>query len=261
MADIAAKTFPSQQPGPAAAELYTTSTKEDWWGAYGRFRVLRDLNPLRLAYVERAAKGLAGKQVLDVGCGGGLLAEAMALRGAHVTGLDVAGGAISTAVAHAPAGLSLEYVHTTLDRYLDVEPDARGGFDVVVCMELLEHVLDPIMLVKNCSRAATAGAAVIFSTLNRNLTTYLAAIFGAEYIAGIVPMGTHEYQHFLRPSELGNMARAARLRVIDISGIAYVPLLRQAFLVQYPRVNYLLHALRPAIAQAKYRKRVRVHGS
>lgn len=248
---MAAKTLASQQPGPAAEELYTASTQEDWWGSHGRFRVLRHLNPVRLAYVERAAKGLAGKRVLDVGCGGGLLAEAMALRGARVTGLDVAEGAISAAIAHAPAGLSLEYVQTTLDGYLDAEPGVRGGFDVVVCMELLEHVSDPTTLVKNCSRAAAAGAAVIFSTLNRNLTAYLAAIFAAEYIAGIVPMGTHEYQRFLRPSELGNTARAAGLRVIDVSGIAYVPLLRQAFLVQYPRVNYLLHALRPADAQAK----------
>ena len=236
----------SGSPSPQAEECYADSTTADWWEPQGRFSALQVLNPLRLACVQRYADGIADKSVLDIGCGGGLLAEAMALRGARVTGLDIAAGAIAAAVAHAPPGLALKYVQSDVQQYLSGHPE--HSFDVVVCMELLEHVADPGALVQSCRQALVPGGTVIFSTLNRSPVAWLAAIIGAEYLFGLVPMGTHDYQRFLRPAELAALVHNAGMQVLDIRGIVWLPLLRRVSLCTRPAVNYLLAATLPQLA-------------
>ena len=214
----------------------------DWWDPHGPLRTLHAINPVRLEYIEHRC-GLNGKQVLDLGCGGGLLCEAMSERGARVTGADTAGELIDTAAAHARSrGLSIDYVHGSSR---DLLANGESGFDVVVCLEMLEHVEEPASVIDDCVRLLRPGGDLVLSTLNRTAAAYALAIIGAEYLTGLLPRGTHDYDHFIRPSELAACCRSAGLEVHDIRGLAYIPLLNRAFLSHSTAVNYLLHARRP----------------
>lgn len=207
-----------------------------WWDANGDMKPLHDINPLRLRYLERHA-GIAGKRVLDVGCGGGLLSEAMAAHGARVTGIDMSTEALQVARLHLlESGQAVEYRHMSAEALADENP---GGFDVVTCMELLEHVPDPSSLVHACAALTKTGGTVVFSTINRNPKSYLLAIVGAERLLRLLPTGTHEYSRFIRPSELDRFARSSGLALRDLTGLIYNPLLRRYSLSKDVDVNYL----------------------
>jgi len=209
-----------------------------WWDPTSEFRPLHEINPLRLAHIERLAGGLSGKRVVDIGCGGGILAEAMAGRGAQVTGIDLADKPLKVAMLHA-----LESASTVEYRLVSAETlasESPATFDVVTCMEMLEHVPDPASTVAACARLAKPGGAVFFSTINRNPKSFLFAIVGAEYVLGLLPKGTHEYARFIRPSELTRHCRAAGLSVEDLTGMTYNPFTRTYALGRDVDVNYLL---------------------
>lgn len=227
-------------PNADAAELAKfDALSASWWNRDGEFKPLHDINPLRLAYVEQRAR-LAGKQVLDVGCGGGILSEAMAARGAHVTGIDLAAQALSTASAHAEIkGLKIDYRNIAVE---DLAAAQAASFDVVTCMEMLEHVPAPDVAVAACARLVKPGGHVFFSTINRNAKAFLLAILGAEYLLRLLPLGTHEYARLIRPAELARWARTAGLDVVDMAGMSYNPLTRTCRLTPDVSVNYLLHA-------------------
>ena len=213
-----------------------------WWDPEGEMRPLHDLNPVRLEYVERSGP-LAGRTVVDVGCGGGLLAEAMAARGARVVGIDLADDLLRVAQLHAlEAGISLEYRHESAEAHAAVH---AGRYDVVTCMEMLEHVPDPVAIVEALARLARPGGHVFVSTLNRTPRAYLMAVLGAEYLLRLLPPGTHTYDKFIRPSELAAWARAAGLELVDIAGLDYEPFSRRARLTDDAGVNYLLHLRKP----------------
>ncbi len=216
-----------------------------WWDPDGEFRPLHDLNPARLDYVEARA-GLAGKQVLDVGCGGGLLAEGMARRGARVLGIDLAPEALAVARLHAAeSGLALEYRQVAVEELAESAPAA---FDVVTCLEMLEHVPDPARVVAALARLVRPGGHVVLSTINRNVKAFALAIVGAEYLMRLLPMGTHRYARLIRPSELSRWARAAGLELLDLAGLAYDPFSRRARVGTDVSVNYLAHFRRPTAA-------------
>ncbi|MEA3274828.1 MAG: bifunctional 2-polyprenyl-6-hydroxyphenol methylase/3-demethylubiquinol 3-O-methyltransferase UbiG [Pseudomonadota bacterium] len=192
-----------------------------WWDPHSEFKPLHDINPLRLDYIDRAAH-LNGKEVLDVGCGGGILAESMVERGARVTGIDMGEMPLRVAELHTlESGVEVAYRRVPVETLAQERP---ASFDVITCMEMLEHVPDPSSVVRACSRLVRPGGHVFFSTLNRNLKSYLLAVIGAEYILRMLPRGTHDYARFIRPSELDGWARGARLRTIDITGMTYNPL-------------------------------------
>jgi len=214
-----------------------------WWDPDGEFRPLHDLNPARLDYVEARA-GLAGKYVLDVGCGGGLLAEAMARRGARVTGIDLAPEALAVARLHAvESGAAVEYRLVAVEALAESAP---AKFDLVTCLEMLEHVPDPAAVVAALGRLAKPGGHIICSTINRNIRAFALAILGAEYLLGLLPKGTHQYARLIRPSELSRWARAAGLDVVDLAGLEYDPLSRKAHVSANVSVNYLAHFRRPS---------------
>lgn len=216
-----------------------------WWDPDGEFRPLHDLNPARLGYIESRA-GLAGRQVLDVGCGGGLLAEGMARRGARVLGIDLAPEALAVARLHAiESGQPVEYRQVAVEELAESAPAA---FDVVTCLEMLEHVPDPSAIVTALARLARPGGHVIVSTINRNARAFALAIVGAEYVMRLLPMGTHRYARLIRPSELSRWARAAGLELEDLAGLEYEPFTRKARVSADVSVNYLAHFLRPATA-------------
>ncbi len=210
-----------------------------WWDPGAEFKPLHDINPLRLDYIDGIA-GLRGLRVLDVGCGGGILAEAMAARGARVTGIDLAEKPLKVAQLHLlETGLEVEYrliAPETLAR------EAPGSFDVVTCMELLEHVPDPAATVRACSDLVRPAGQVFFSTINRNLKSYLLAVIGAEYVLKLLPRGTHDYAGFIKPSELAGMCRSAGLQVSRVTGMTYNPFTRVYSLGSDSDVNYILHA-------------------
>jgi 2-polyprenyl-6-hydroxyphenyl methylase/3-demethylubiquinone-9 3-methyltransferase len=217
-----------------------------WWDPEGEMRPLHELNPVRLEYVERAGS-LAGRDVVDVGCGGGLLAEAMARKGAHVTGLDLAPELLKVAELHALGeGVKVTY---RLESAEDHASTHTGRYDVVTCMEMLEHVPDPAQVVSSLATLVRPGGHVFVSTLNRTPRAYLHAVLGAEYVLRLLPAGTHTYDKFIRPSELSSWARESGLRVIDIAGLDYDPFARTARLTTDARVNYLMHLAKPAAAQ------------
>jgi 2-polyprenyl-6-hydroxyphenyl methylase/3-demethylubiquinone-9 3-methyltransferase len=192
-----------------------------WWDPNSEFKPLHDINPLRLDYIDRAA-ALSGKEVLDVGCGGGILSESMALRGAQVTGIDMGAMPLRVAELHTlESGVEVTYRRVPVET-LAAESPAR--FDVVTCMEMLEHVPDPSSIVAACARLVKPGGFVFFSTLNRNAKSYLLAIIGAEYILGMLPRGTHDYARFIKPSELDTWVRASHMRTSGITGMTYNPL-------------------------------------
>ncbi len=214
-----------------------------WWDPEGEFRPLHDINPLRLDWIDRHA-GLAGKKVLDVGCGGGILAESMAARGAEVTGIDLSEKALRVAELHLlESRAKVRYELAAVDAYAAAHP---GAFDIVTCMELLEHVPDPAAMVRACAQLVRPGGQAFFSTLNRNPKSYLFAVLGAEYVLGLLPRGTHDYQRFIKPSELARSCRAAGIRVEEMTGMTYHPVRKEYRLGRDCDVNYLLRASRDA---------------
>lgn len=216
-----------------------------WWDTGGEMKPLHQINPLRLRYVEDRA-GLAGKRVLDVGCGGGILSESMARAGAKVTGIDLAEEALAAARRHAgETGQPVEYRNVPAEALAREQP---GAYDVVTCMEMLEHVPDPAAVVQACAELARPGGQLFFSTINRTPKAYLLAIVGAEHLLRLVPQGTHDYAKFIRPSELDEWLRAAGLELCEITGLHYDPFLGLHRLGGSVDVNYLLHAMRPAAA-------------
>lgn len=216
-----------------------------WWDPSGEFRPLHDINPLRLDYIDARAS-LRGQRVIDVGCGGGLLAEAMFGRGATVTGIDMAKSPLAVARLHLEdSGAEVEYLERTAEQLADERP---GEYDVVTCMEMLEHVPSPSAVVEACSRLTRPGGHLFFSTINRNPKSFLFAIVGAEYLLRLLPAGTHEYRSFIRPSELEAWARHAGLQLRDSIGMHYNPLFRRYSLDPNVDVNYLMHYRRPESA-------------
>lgn len=214
-----------------------------WWDPQSEFKPLHDINPLRLSWINSAFP-LAGKTVIDVGCGGGLLSEGMAALGARVTGIDLSEKALGVARLHLlESRLTVDYRQISAEDQALATPAA---FDAVTCLEMLEHVPDPASTVRACAALVKPGGPVFFSTLNRNPKSYLFAIIGAEYLLGLLPRGTHDYARFLRPSELSRLCREAGLQVVEIVGLSYNPLTRHYALGQDTSVNYLLRAVRPA---------------
>jgi 2-polyprenyl-6-hydroxyphenyl methylase/3-demethylubiquinone-9 3-methyltransferase len=212
-----------------------------WWDTQGEFKPLHDINPLRLDYIDRRAR-LKGKQVLDVGCGGGILAEGMTRKGARVTGIDLGDAALTAARSHATeSGLAIEYRNIPVEELAAAQP---GSFDVVTCMEMLEHVPDPATAIFACTRVAKPGGHVFFSTINRSPKSFLFAILGAEYVLDMLPKGTHEYARFIRPAELARWARDARLDLVHIAGMSYNFITRSYKLTGDVTVNYLAHAVK-----------------
>jgi 2-polyprenyl-6-hydroxyphenyl methylase/3-demethylubiquinone-9 3-methyltransferase len=217
-----------------------------WWDPQGEMRPLHDLNPVRLAYVERSGR-LEGRDVLDVGCGGGLLAEAMARTGARVTGLDMATELLKVAQLHAlESGVAVKYLLESAEQHA---VDHAAGYDVVTCMEMLEHVPDPAQVVVALAALVRPGGHVFLSTINRTPRAYLRAVIGAEYVLRLLPTGTHTYEKFIRPSELSAWARHAGLRTVDVVGLDYDPFSHSARIVTDARVNYLMHLTKP-VAEA-----------
>jgi 2-polyprenyl-6-hydroxyphenyl methylase/3-demethylubiquinone-9 3-methyltransferase len=214
-----------------------------WWDPHGEFAPLHHINPLRLEWIA-ARCTLQGARVLDVGCGGGILTEAMAQRGARVKGIDLSDKALAVARLHKlESGVEVDYEAIAIEQLAQREP---ASFDVVSCLELLEHVPDPASTVSACAAAARPGARLFFSTLNRNLKSYLFAVVGAEYVLKLLPKGTHDYARFIRPSELARACRDAGLEVREMTGMTYNPLTRTyALNSRDTDVNYLLHAVKP----------------
>ncbi|QJQ96656.1 MULTISPECIES: bifunctional 2-polyprenyl-6-hydroxyphenol methylase/3-demethylubiquinol 3-O-methyltransferase UbiG [Halomonadaceae] len=210
-----------------------------WWDKQSEFKPLHDINPLRLDFID-ARVGLAGKRVIDVGCGGGILAEAMAHRGAHVTGIDMGEAPLSVARLHLlESGLVVNYRQASAEEMAAEHP---GEFDVVTCMEMLEHVPDPESVVRACASLLKPGGQLFFSTINRNPKSYAFAILGAEYVLRLLPRGTHDYRKFIRPAELSGWCRATGLKLREQSGLVYNPITRRYRLS--PRdvsVNYMIH--------------------
>jgi len=220
-----------------------------WWDPESEFRPLHEINPLRLDWIDRVTGGIKEKNVLDVGCGGGILAESMAVRGAKVTGIDLGEKALGVAKLHRlESGVAVDY-RLVAAEVLAAESPAK--FDVVTCMELLEHVPDPAAIVSACAALATPGGTVVFSTLNRNPKSYAFAILGAEYLLQILPKGTHDWAKFLRPAELATFARRAGLDLADMIGMTYNPFTKVYRLEPDTSVNYLA-AYRKPVAHAHH---------
>jgi 2-polyprenyl-6-hydroxyphenyl methylase/3-demethylubiquinone-9 3-methyltransferase len=214
-----------------------------WWDPNSEFKPLHDINPLRLDWIDKHL-GLAGKRILDVGCGGGLLSEGMALRGAEVTGIDLSEKPLSVAKLHLlETGQKVDYRKISVEALADEMPEA---FDAVTCLEMLEHVPDPSSIIASCARLVKPGGQVFFSTLNRNPKSYLFAVIGAEYLLQMLPKGTHDYAKFIKPSELARWAKMARLEPAEVIGMSYNPLNKQYSLGNDTSVNYLMHTTRDA---------------
>lgn len=213
-----------------------------WWDPDGEMRPLHDINPVRLAWINERAP-LSGQKVLDIGCGAGLLSEGMAQAGAEVTGIDLAGELIEAARSHADeAGVAVDY---RVSSTRELAAEQAGGFDVVTCLEMLEHVPEPDAIIDDCARLLRPGGQAFFSTINRSPKAWLFAIAGAEYVLGLLPQGTHSYEQFLRPAELSKWSRRSGLDVREIVGMQYNPFLRTAQIRGRPDVNYFVHAVIP----------------
>jgi len=210
-----------------------------WWDPESEFRTLHQINPLRLDFINERAP-LEGKKVLDVGCGGGILSESMATRGARVTGIDMGEKPLSVAKLHLKeSGLEVDYRQTTTEALAIEEPES---FDIITCMEMVEHVPDPASVINACSRLVRPGGELFFSTINRTPKAWLFAIVGAEYLLNILPKGTHSYEKFIRPSELEKWARESGLVSKEITGMHYNPFTDHYWLAPGVEVNYLLHS-------------------
>jgi len=227
---------------PAELEKFSELAHR-WWDPNSEFRPLHEINPLRLGYIDRIAT-LNGKTVLDVGCGGGILAEAMAARGAQVTGIDLADKPLKVAQLHLlESGQKVEYRRIAVE---ELANEAPATFDVVTCMEMLEHVPDPAAVVRACATLLKPGGHAFFATLNRNPKSYLFAIIGAEYVLNMLPRGTHDYERFIKPSELSSVCRGTGLEVADLIGMTYNPFTKVYALEADTDVNYILSTHKPA---------------
>ncbi len=228
-----------------AAELAKFSALASrWWDPNSEFKPLHAINPLRLNWINQIAGPLEGKQVLDVGCGGGILSESMARQGANVTGIDLAQKPLTVARLHSlESGVKVNYERIAVEALAERQP---ASFDIVTCMEMLEHVPDPASAVRACATLVKPGGYVFFSTLNRNLKSFLQAIVAAEFILRILPRGTHNYEQFIRPSELALACRQAGLEVTHTSGLTYNPLTDTYRLTRNTDVNYLMATRRPS---------------
>ena len=213
-----------------------------WWDTNSEFKPLHDINPLRLSYIDSRVS-VAGKQVLDIGCGGGILAEGLAHRGAEVTAIDMAEASLNVARLHLlESGLDIDYQESTAEQFAEQHPQS---FDVVSCLEMLEHVPDPASVIQACAQLVKPGGHLFFSTINRNPKSYLFAVLGAEYILQLLPKGTHEYAKFIKPSELASWLRSANLDLQDVTGMLYNPLTKRYSLGRDVDVNYLAYAVAP----------------
>jgi 2-polyprenyl-6-hydroxyphenyl methylase/3-demethylubiquinone-9 3-methyltransferase len=214
-----------------------------WWDPEGDFRPLHEINPLRLDWIRQGTR-LAGRRVVDIGCGGGILTEAMAEAGATVTGIDMADGPLTVARLHqVESGVAVDYLKTTAEGLAEQRP---GEFDVVTCLEMLEHVPEPYDVIRSCRTLVRPGGDVFFSTINRNPKSFVFAIVGAEYVLKLLPAGTHEYRKFIRPSELDAWARETGLQLVSSIGLHYNPFTQEFSLGENLDVNYLMHFRRPA---------------
>lgn len=211
-----------------------------WWDAEGELKTLHEVNPLRMDFIQQHTGALNGLKVLDVGCGGGILSEALARAGAQTTAIDMAETSLEVARLHLlESGLEVNYQQSTVEDFASTH---EGSFDVVTCMEMLEHVPDPESIVEACAKLLKPGGKAFFSTLDRHPKSYVHAIIGAEYLLKMLPRGTHDYQKFIRPAELGTWMRHADLDLDAMAGIGYNPLLKTYHLGKDTRVNYLVAA-------------------
>jgi 2-polyprenyl-6-hydroxyphenyl methylase/3-demethylubiquinone-9 3-methyltransferase len=211
-----------------------------WWDRESEFRPLHEINPLRVDYIERQAGGLAGKSVLDIGCGGGILAEALAQKSARVCGIDMAELSLKVARLHLhESGLEVDYQLTTVEAFAD---DNSARFDIVTCLEMLEHVPQPATVIDAAARLLKPGGKLFLSTINRNPKSFALAIIGAEYLLGLLPRGTHEYRKFIKPSEMAAQLRVNNMSLRDIAGLTYNPLTRHYRFSRDIDVNYLVMA-------------------
>lgn len=214
-----------------------------WWDITSEFKPLHEINPLRLAYIDDAAS-LKGKRVLDVGCGGGILSESMAEKGAIVTGIDLGEKALKVAQLHSfESGVEVDYRYISAEALATEEADK---YDVVTCLEMLEHVPDPASIINACAKLVKPGGHVFFSTINRNPKAYLFAVLGAEYLLSMLPKGTHDYAKFIKPSELARFAREANLSIIGQIGMSYNPITQHYWLNNDVSVNYMVHTQKPS---------------
>lgn len=245
MSSPAAPAAPGQGANVDQAEIDKFSALASrWWDPNSEFKPLHAINPLRLGWVRELAGSLAGKQVVDVGCGGGILAESMAAEGARVTGIDLAEKSLQVARLHGlESGVQATYRAVSAEQLAQEQP---GQYDIVTCMEMLEHVPEPASIVTACAQLAKPGAWVFFSTLNRNPKSFVQAILGAEYLLRLLPRGTHSYENFIKPSELTASARQAGLDVLRMAGMRYNPFTERYSLSDDTSVNYLLAARRQA---------------
>ncbi|EJE53435.1 ubiquinone biosynthesis O-methyltransferase [Acidovorax sp. CF316] len=236
-------TIPPVNADPAELAKFSALAHR-WWDRDSEFRPLHQINPLRLDWIH-ALSGLGGKRVLDVGCGGGILADSMARKGADVTGIDLATKALRVAQLHAlEAGTKgVQYREISVEALAAEQP---ASFDVVTCMEMLEHVPDPASVVKACSELVKPGGWVFFSTIHRNAKAFMLAIVGAEYVLNMLPRGTHEYAKMIRPSELASHCRSAGLDVLQTRGLEYNPLTKRYWLSNDTSVNYMFATQRAA---------------
>lgn len=220
-----------------------TAMASRWWDPAGEMAPLHHINPARTQYIDKVCGGLAGQKVIDVGCGGGLLSEALARRGAEVTGIDLAEASIAVAREHAGAsGLAIDYQCVATEAMAQRAPKS---FDVVCCLEMLEHVPDPEAIIKACADLLRPGGLAVFSTLNRSPRAFALAIVAAEHVLGLIPKGTHQFAQFIRPSELSRAVMASGLQLMEMKGLHYNPILKNARLNNDLAVNYFLVARKP----------------
>ena len=211
---------------------------DEWWNPNGKFKPLHLINPLRVSYIEDKVE-LRGLDILDIGCGGGILSESLSQKGANVTAIDLADGPLEVAkIRQKQSKLDIKYEKKSTSELVD----EGNKFDVITCLEMLEHVPDPAEIIKDCAALTKSGGHLFFSTINRNLKSFVFAILGAEYILNILPQGTHEFEKLIKPSELKNYVDAAKLDFEEVKGMSYIPILDIVRLTEDSSVNYIVHA-------------------